>query len=75
MLYRKKENYGDWVRQYMSESYRGANDLMIDMFDRFSEGCTEEEFQNLEHIIYACTQYEYMFWHMAWDGGLVEWMN
>lgn len=32
LLYRKKENYGDWVRQYMSESYRGANDLMIDMF-------------------------------------------
>ena len=38
-----QEFYGDWVRQYMSESYRGANDLMIDMFDRFSEGCTEED--------------------------------
>ena len=48
---------------------------MIDMFDRFSEGCTEEEFQNLEHIIYACTQYEYMFWNMAWDGKMIEEMN
>ena len=33
-----QEFYGDWVRQYMSESYRSVNDLMIDMFDRFSEG-------------------------------------
>ena len=70
-----QEFYGDWVRQYMSESYRSANDLMIDMFDRFSDGCTEEEFQNLEHIIYACTQYEYMFWNMAWDGKMIEEMN
>ena len=38
-------------------------------------GCVEEEFQSLEHIIYACTQYEYMFWNMAWDGKMIEEMN
>ena len=68
----EQEFYGPWVRQYMGEVYRSSNDLMIDMFDRFSEGYTEEQFQNLEHIIYACTQYEYMFWDMAWNQKMVE---
>ena len=26
-------------------------------------GCVEEEFQSLEHIIYACTQYEQELHH------------
>ncbi|MCR5692345.1 MAG: thiaminase II [Eubacterium sp.] len=69
------EFYGDWVCQYMSDTYRSSNDLMIDMFDRFSQGCSEEEFQNLEHIIYSCTQFEYMFWDMAWNKKLVEEMK
>ena len=64
---KEQEFYGEWVRQYMGETYRSANDLMIEMFDRFSEGFTEEQLENLEHIIYACTQYEYMFWDMAWN--------
>ncbi len=68
----EQEFYGDWVRQYMGEAYRSANDLMIDMFDRFTENYTEEQYQNIKHIIYACTQYEYMFWDMAWNMKMIE---
>lgn len=67
-----QEFYGMWVRQYMGEVYRSSNDMMIDMFDRMSEGCSEEEYQNLKHIIHACTQYEYMFWDMAWNQKMEE---
>ncbi|KIR02718.1 Thiaminase II [Lachnospiraceae bacterium TWA4] len=69
---KEQEFYGGWVRQYMGKEYRQANDLMIEMFDRFSEGYSEEQLQNLEHIIYACTQYEYMFWDMAWNEKMIE---
>ena len=69
---KEQEFYGEWVRQYMGDTYREANDLMIDMFDDFSKNCTEEEYQNLEHIVYACTQYEYMFWDMAWNQKMIE---
>ena len=69
------EFYGPWVRQYMSDTYRSSNDLMIEMIDRFSEGCSEEEYQNLKHIIYSCTQYEYMFWDMAWNEKMIEEMK
>lgn len=69
---KEQEFYGEWVRQYMGDSYREANDLMIDMFDRFSEGASEEQLQKLEHIVYACTQYEYMFWDMAWNMKMEE---
>ncbi len=72
---KEHEFYGDWVRQYMSDTYRSSNDLMIDMFDRFSEGCSEKEFQNLEQIIYNCTQFEYMFWDMAWNQKMIEEMK
>ncbi|MCQ2491942.1 MAG: thiaminase II [Lachnospiraceae bacterium] len=64
--------YGPWVRQYMGDVYRSANDLMIDMFDRMTEGYTDEQMDNIEHIIYACSQYEYMFWDMAWNMKMVE---
>ena len=64
--------YGDWVRQYMGKEYREANDLMIDMYDRFSEGFSEERLAYLEQIVHVCSQYEYMFWDMAWNGKMTE---
>lgn len=66
------EFYGDWVSQYMSDGYRSANDTMIDLVDRLCAGYTEEQLQNLEHIVSVCSQYEYMFWDMAWNEKMVE---
>ncbi|MDO4175010.1 MAG: hypothetical protein Q4D42_09615 [Eubacteriales bacterium] len=45
---------------------------MIDLVDRLCEGYSEEQLQNLEHIVYVCSQYEYMFWDMAWNEKMVE---
>lgn len=69
---KEQEFYGLWINQYMGDEYRAANDLMIDMFDRYSEGCSEEQYQHLKHIVYACTQYEYMFWDMGWTCKMEE---
>ena len=66
------EFYGDWVSQYMSEGYRSANDTMIEMVDRLCADYNEEQLQNLEHIVNVCSQYEYMFWDMAWNKKMVE---
>ena len=57
---------------YISDGYRSSNQLMIDMVDRLTEGYTEQQIQNLEHIVYVCSQYEYMFWDMAWNEKMVE---
>ncbi len=64
--------YGTWVSMYMSDEYRASNDLMIEMVDRYTENYTEEQLKNLEHIINVCSQYEYMFWDMAWEKKLIE---
>jgi thiaminase/transcriptional activator TenA len=42
---------------------------MIEMCDRFSEGLSEEQIQNLENIVKICSEYEYQFWDMAWNEG------
>lgn len=68
----KQEFYGEWVNMYISDGYRSSNQLMIDMVDRLTEGYTEQQIQNLEHIVYVCSQYEYMFWDMAWNQKMVE---
>lgn len=68
----EQEFYGEWVNMYISDGYRSANQLMIDMVDRLTEGYTEQQIQNLEHIVYVCSQYEYMFWDMAWNEKMVE---
>lgn len=69
---KEQEFYGEWVNMYTSEGYRSSNQVMIDLVDRLTEGYTEEQIQNLEHIIYVCSQYEYMFWDMAWNQKMVE---
>ncbi len=61
------ELYGDWVNTYTSEGYRACNDEMIEMCDRFSEGLSEEQIQNLENIVKICSEYEYQFWDMAFS--------
>ena len=68
----EQEFYGEWVNMYISDGYRSSNQLMIDMVDRLTEGYTEQQIQTLEHIVYVCSQYEYMFWDMAWNEKMVE---
>ena len=61
--------YGNWINTYTSQSFRDCNDVMIDLVDRFSEGYSEEQLQNLEQIIINCSKYEYQFWEMSWRHG------
>ena len=68
----EQEFYGEWVNMYISDGYRSSNQLMIDMVDRLTEGYTEQQIQNLEHIVYVCSQYEYMFWDMACNQKMIE---
>ena len=66
---KQDEFYANWVNTYSSQGFRDSNDVMIAMCDRFSEGFTEQQIQNLENIVINCSKYEYQFWDMAWTQG------
>ncbi len=66
---KQDEFYANWVNTYTSEGFRASNDEMIAMCDRFTEGFTEEQIQELERIVIICSKYEYQFWDMAWTEG------
>lgn len=61
--------YSTWVNMYSSAEYREANDVMIEMTDRFCENCSEAQLRELENIVLICSKYEYQFWDMAWSEG------
>lgn len=61
--------YAHWVNTYTSEAFRSCNDEMIAMCDRFTEGYSEPQIQELERIVQICSKYEYQFWDMAWSEG------
>ena len=60
--------YGRWSSTYVSDAFRGGNQTVIDLLDRLTEGYTEEQIQNLEHILINCSKYEYQFWDMLDKG-------
>ena len=64
--------YGRWSSTYVSDAFRGGNQTVIDLLDRLTEGYTEEQIQNLEHILINCSKYEYQFWDMAWTKGEMD---
>ena len=64
--------YGRWASTYVSDTFRNGNQTMIDIVDRLTEGYTEEQIQNLEHILLNCSKYEYQFWDMAWTKGNID---
>ena len=64
--------YGRWASTYVSDTFRNGNQMMIDIVDRLTEGYTEEQIQNLEHILINCSKYEYQFWDMAWTKGNID---
>lgn len=64
--------YDRWIEMYTSPGYRGANDEMIALCDRYCAGLPEEHMRRLDAILVDCSVYEYQFWDMAWtlDGEL-----
>ena len=54
---------------YTSDGYRGANDDMIELVDRYCSGLSEEHLKRLDQILLDCSYYEYQFWDMAWSKG------
>jgi thiaminase/transcriptional activator TenA len=59
--------YGEWVTGYASDEYRATNDALIELMNRLSAGCTEEEYHRLEEIFVTCSRYELDFWEMAYQ--------
>ena len=59
--------YGEWVRGYCHEGYHAENQVMIDAFEKCTEGLSEDRLRHLEEIFVACSLYELDFWNMAWN--------
>lgn len=64
---KSNEFYGPWIEMYSSKEYKESNNMVIDMLDRFTQNCSEEEICNLERIIINCSRYEQEFWDMSWE--------
>lgn len=58
--------YGEWVRGYADSSYAQANQKLIDLIERLTEGYSKTQLQRLEDIFITCSRYEGAFWDMAW---------
>ena len=59
--------YGEWVRGYANEEYHKANLELIELTERLTQGCSEAQLRHLEEIFRNCSQYEMLFWDMAWE--------
>lgn len=63
------EFYGEWIRGYTSPEYDEVNTKVMNLVDKLGEKCPEEEIENLKTIFRNCSEYEYMFWDMAYNLG------
>lgn len=58
---------GPWIEMYSSPEFVAKNDEIIAMYDRLSEGYSEEQLEHLIDIVRVSSRYELMFWDMAWN--------
>lgn len=60
------EYYGDWIRMYSSEEFGSLAKWCIGLLDQLAEGKPQRELDRLEEIFLHTTQFEYLFWDMAY---------
>ncbi len=61
------ELYGDWVKTYSSDEFTKLANDCIELINEIAKGKSEEELKRLEDIVVKTSQYEYMFWDMAYN--------
>ncbi len=60
------EFYGEWVESYSSEEYAQGNEEILSLVDTLGRNISEKQLENLKTIFINCSQYEAMFWDMAY---------
>lgn len=61
------ELYGDWVKTYSSDEFTKLANDCIELINEIAENKPEHELKRLEEIVIKTSQYEYMFWDMAYN--------
>lgn len=61
------ELYGEWVKTYSSDEFTKLANDCIELINEIAKGKSEEELKRLEDIVVKTSQYEYMFWDMAYN--------
>jgi len=64
------EFYGDWIKEYISDSYAAENAVLLEIMNILTEKYTEKQVQHLVDIFVVCSRYELSFWEMAWNKSL-----
>lgn len=59
--------YGEWISSYASEGYHDANVELIELTERLTKDCSEEQLAKLSEIFKNCSRYEASFWDMGWE--------
>jgi thiaminase/transcriptional activator TenA len=58
--------YREWIAAYGGEWFRESVMEQIDRLNRIAEGVTETDRERMERHFLISSQYEYMFWDMAY---------
>jgi len=61
------ELYGDWVKTYSSDEFTKLANDCIELINEIAKDKPEHELKRLEDIVVKTSQYEYMFWDMAYN--------
>ncbi|MEY8000640.1 thiaminase II [Clostridium sp. Mt-5] len=64
------EFYGQWINGYASEDYERETEWIIDLLDHLTEDISEKKFKKLKEIFINTSEYERMFWNMAYKKGM-----
>lgn len=61
------EFFGEWVRGYACDEYKEMTDGLLDLVNEQGEGISEEKKSELIEIFTRCSQFERLFWDMAYE--------
>ena len=64
---REHEFFGEWIEGYTSKEYDESNEEIIKLVNKLGKNISKDQLDNLKLIFKNCSQYEYMFWDMAYN--------
>ncbi len=59
--------YGHWIKGYSSKEFQACVNWNINLLDSLTLTSSEQEIEKLKEIFIATSEYEYLFWDMAYQ--------
>ncbi|GAA8375511.1 hypothetical protein Hpkin27_06800 [Helicobacter pylori] len=59
--------YGYWIKGYSSKEFQACVNWNINLLDSLTLASSKQEIEKLKEIFIATSEYEYLFWDMAYQ--------